>query len=83
MQDKKIWPELFMEPETKHQSGMAMNNSTIKKTEIENTTASEHNWDSRIGGKHIPLGNCGSFRKQRIAELDHRGWARFQIRQTK
>lgn len=40
-----------MEPETKHQSDTAMNNSTIKKTEIQDTTASKPNWESRIGGK--------------------------------
>ena len=75
--------ELFMKPETKHQSDMAINNSTIKKTETKDTTASKHNWEIRTGGKHVPLGNCGSFRKQRIAELDHQGQARFQIRQMK
>ena len=72
-----------MKPDTKHQSDMAINNSTIKKTETKDTTASKHNWEIRTGGKHVPLGNCGSFRKQRMAELDHQGQARFPIRQMK
>ena len=72
-----------MKPEAKHQSGMAINNSTIKKTEIKDTTASKRNWEIRIGGKHVVLVNCGSLRKQRIAELDHEGQTRFQKRQMK
>lgn len=76
-QDKKVRPELFVELKTEYQSDTSVNNPALKQTKIKAVRRPQPNWKVRIGSKHFPLGNCRSFRKPRMAELDQQRWEGF------